>query len=75
MEGEIDVGEWDPKEDDVWLRLINKPDKVGPVEEAEFYKTMDLISFVQAKGFQFVDSFITSCPQLAPSFLRTQVSQ
>ena len=67
------MGEWDPKEDEVLLRLINKPDKVGQTVDSEYYKEMDFTDFVQAKGFQVVDSFISSFPQCAPSFLRTQV--
>lgn len=73
MEKEIDCGEWDPKEDEVWVRVINKPDKVGEVLSEKTYKMMDLTSWIQAKGFQLVDGFIRKFPQVAPLFLNTQV--
>ena len=29
IEAEVDIGEWEPKKDKVWLRLINKKEKAG----------------------------------------------
>ncbi len=29
IEAEVDIGEWEPKKDKVWLRLINKMEQAG----------------------------------------------
>lgn len=73
FEKEIDVGEWNPMEDEVWVRVVNKINKVGPVLSTEKYTEMDRASWYQMKGFQLVDGFVTSFPPFAPSFLRSQV--
>ena len=37
MDGEVDCGDWDPQEDEVWLRIMNIPKKVGWCAESQIY--------------------------------------
>ena len=75
MERSVDLGEWDPLEDEVWVRLVNPPTRVGQLAHSRTYQLMEMQAWWRMRGFDMVEGFVSKFPQVAPSFLRSQVSK
>ena len=68
LQHDIDCGEWDPKEDDVLIRLVNRSDKTQGDDNRELYKFNDFHAWLNSMAGNLTDDIIINAPQLAPTF-------
>lgn len=75
VDKELDLEEWVPEEDEVWVRSINRTVNVTEVESELTYKIMNFRAWITSRSLDLVDDFIAKYPHSAPALLKSQVSR